>query len=828
MGKNYINTRIASAKPNIVRHNFSSSAEERSRSQDETKMNLNENYFFDRDSKTMKVLTTTEAKQLRLSMNFLKSEADRKFRQDYKIRRKENLKKDIGFLEGVFTFSEDIDNDLGKKYSLDDLGKAAQKATEEICEYLGTKQVGPVVAHDDEKRIHFHYHMENFDKSRDGYSLKYKYRKKEHLSKLQDIAFKHFSKLGTERGVKKEITTANYKKQSEYHKEKLQKEIIDKGFKMNKQLNDYIDIFENIIDENDPIKLELMKIEIMKNKKENKDDFLPNEIKISNLMMRTITQKLKGNEIENNIKKFNIQKNELHIENEKLLDKVNEKIDNEKGYLGNIDADTAKEIIEEVVVGFESSIISEKIKIKNEYNKIIEEKQELENGKIELKNKLKKVEDIKPIKNENQVLKTELEDLNKKIIKEKQNVITEKNNFINYKAIQNKKEKREYFVSEIKYIDPRSVFNFDFGKSNNDNFFNCYSPLRDDGKNPAMTWKFYENNGWKFKDHGTDESGDLIDFLQLSQNKDFNEIVKMLENNENMEITNKYLVHTKETKLKYERSEIYFTPLKHYLKERKIEKIPSWLDQYKFKNPDGKSYYSLGIKNNAGGINIRNKKLKGCRGNNDFSHLVNDKENNKLVICEGLFDALHLNQKIDHTNFVSLNSIENTKSFLEKFDFSNYKEIFIMLDNDKMAYAKKIEIEKHLRTLPVVYRSLKSNLNDFAEDCEKDNFTLNRFVEFNLPDLEPFKKNQVLQDVRKDGMILNDLEPKYKNDKSVILEAAFENKNCLMYVKDKKIRDEIIDIITPKKEEEKIEEKIETPKPKKKKEKEDLSHMRMR
>lgn len=802
MKKNYISTRIASAAGNVVNHNFSSSEEERSRSQIKEKQGLKENYFFDRDSKTMKVLTTKTAKQIRPGLHFLKAEADRKFKQDYKNRRKENLKKDIGILEGVFTFSESIDDDLGKKYSLNDLGKAAQDATDEICKYLGTKQVGPVVAHDDETRLHFHYHMENFDSSRDGYSLKYKYRKKEHLSKIQDIAFKHFSKLGMERGKKKELTSANYEKQSKWHEKQLEK----KGNEMNEILNDYINIFESIIDEENPSKLELLKSEIMENKKKNKETFTPLEIKISNLMMRTITQKEKGNDIEKNIKKFNIQKNELHIENEKLKDNFNEIIDEKSNLLGNIDADFVKEQVGEIINNFEGSISKEITTLK--------QKQLYTQKTMEVyQSQIMELEDTKPIKKENEILKTEIKQIKKTLSQET-------NNFVNYKAIQEKKDERAAFVKSIKLIDPRTVFNFDFGKSNNDNFFNCYSPLRDDGKHPAMTWKFYEN-GWKFKDHGTDESGDLIDFLKLSQDKSFNEIIDYL-NNSPIKYTSINKQEQEKINFKYERSEIYFTPLKNYLKDRKIEKIPSWLDQYKFKNKNGKNYYSLGIKNTAGGINIRNPRMKGCRGSNGYSHLINNENNKSLIITEGLFDALHINQKLNSlnpANFVSLNSIENTKSFLNNFDFKDYENVFIMLDNDDQALDKIIEIEDHLKTLPIKYKTLFSNNKDFAEDCEKNQYTLD-FIDFSFPSLDEFKRKQALQIVNENGLLLKDLSPKLQADKEIVLTAAKQNKNSIIYA-DKSIRNEVIVKLFPK-------EEIESPKPKPKKKEQDFSQMRMR
>ncbi len=67
--------------------------------------------------------------------------------------------------------------------------------------------------HLSEKTPHFHFFFKNYNER--GNSLIWKYRRRQYLSKLQDLMFKHFKELGMERGIKKadsECGTVDYLK----------------------------------------------------------------------------------------------------------------------------------------------------------------------------------------------------------------------------------------------------------------------------------------------------------------------------------------------------------------------------------------------------------------------------------------------------------------------------------------------------------------------------------------------------------------------------------------------------------------------------------------
>jgi len=155
--------------------------------------------------------------------------------QKYKKRRKENLtNSNSTLLNGVITFSESIKHDMGTKYSKSEWEKTCQEAIEEIAAHLDS-EIMYITFHYDEKTPHAQYHLKNFDE--EGRSIFYKHRKAEQLSILQDIGYKHLSKLGMERGQSKEITNANHQTTQQYYKNAY-KEAINKLKTVRKEITD--------------------------------------------------------------------------------------------------------------------------------------------------------------------------------------------------------------------------------------------------------------------------------------------------------------------------------------------------------------------------------------------------------------------------------------------------------------------------------------------------------------------------------------------------------------------------------------------------------------
>ena len=123
--------------------------------------------------------------------------------------------------------------------------------------------------------------------------------------------------------------------------------------------------------------------------------------------------------------------------------------------------------------------------------------------------------------------------------------------------------------------------------------------------------------------------------------------------------------------------------LKEYLKSRSIaittaEKLVKEV-HYEFK---GKRYFAIGLKNDSGGWELRNKYVKNSSTPKDSTHIKNGKT--KLIITEGMFDLLSL---LDYNKNLELERdflILNSTAFLQKAieTMQGYTSIELYLDND--------------------------------------------------------------------------------------------------------------------------------------------------
>ncbi|MCT7517725.1 hypothetical protein [Aliarcobacter cryaerophilus] len=228
---NYINSRIQAHNNlkifNAIKHNIRHT--QKSLSQE----NSNFNYIFLKD-KHIKITNDNKKELYKLITNEYKK--DRNFHNEiYKKHNKRNLTNLNGsWGEGVFTFSEQMKEDLkNEKYSLKDLSKIALECLKDYEAYLGIKTKF-MVLHLDEKTPHFQYFFTNFNER--GASITHLNKRSDQLSPLQDIAHKHFGKLGLERGLKKDITKASHKSVAQYWSE-IEVNLKKKTINLEKQYN---------------------------------------------------------------------------------------------------------------------------------------------------------------------------------------------------------------------------------------------------------------------------------------------------------------------------------------------------------------------------------------------------------------------------------------------------------------------------------------------------------------------------------------------------------------------------------------------------------------
>lgn len=129
--------------------------------------------------------------------------------------------------------------------------------------------------------------------------------------------------------------------------------------------------------------------------------------------------------------------------------------------------------------------------------------------------------------------------------------------------------------------------------------------------------------------------------------------------------------------------ELSHVALVEYLQSRRIQlKTALRLCKeihYSFK---GKNYFAIGLKNDSGGWELRNKYYKNSSSPKDITHIKN--ENNRLSITEGMFDMLSLiEENIELERSCDL-LILNSTAFIEKAKkiCNEYDVVDLYLDND--------------------------------------------------------------------------------------------------------------------------------------------------
>lgn len=210
--KNFINVRVQSynykKQFNLLRHNF------RHKQDSLSQLNEKPNFFISPDGKVLEINNTNKKKIYNLmSKEYQKDRSEHN--ELYKTKHKRNLRDfQATWTDGILTFSEAIHQDLGTKYSKEDLIKVAVNCSNDIAKKYKTKLIY-LTLHMDETTPHFHFALKNFDEN--GLSLWNKNKNKDFLSQLQDIAFQNFKELGMERGLSKDITGKRYETIQKYH-----------------------------------------------------------------------------------------------------------------------------------------------------------------------------------------------------------------------------------------------------------------------------------------------------------------------------------------------------------------------------------------------------------------------------------------------------------------------------------------------------------------------------------------------------------------------------------------------------------------------------------
>ncbi|MAZ27123.1 MAG: DNA primase [Cytophagaceae bacterium] len=209
------------------------------------------------------------------------------------------------------------------------------------------------------------------------------------------------------------------------------------------------------------------------------------------------------------------------------------------------------------------------------------------------------------------------------------------------------------------------------------------SPLRSETQASFKVSK--KLNCWY--DHGLGKGGNCIDLVCALSKVSVRDALVILAQ---IKTGNDNLSMQQETNFKESGIEIkYIKRIQHpallqYLKKRKISLIAAKgfckEVHYTIKDSYG---FSIGLKNNSGGWELRNKYFKSSNSPKDLTWIKNESQN--LMVLEGMFDLLSLitlypNLKRE-ADFLILNSVAFSDKALPYFD--HYKAIELYLDRDE-------------------------------------------------------------------------------------------------------------------------------------------------
>jgi len=213
------------------------------------------------------------------------------------------------------------------------------------------------------------------------------------------------------------------------------------------------------------------------------------------------------------------------------------------------------------------------------------------------------------------------------------------------------------------------------------------SPLHDE-RTPSFKINRKMN---KWKDWGTGESGNIIDFGIRFYQCNISDFLKKLDGPGQSVIRHKIessrYSPEDDTKNRIKVTEvknISSLPLFRYLQGRRIPTAIAarYLKEIVYELND-KKYYALGFKNDSGGYELRNEYIKAASSPKDSTFIDNGAKD--VAVFEGFFNFLsylviHHNQPLPERNYLILNSTSFFEKELPKMIAHGHA--FMYLDND--------------------------------------------------------------------------------------------------------------------------------------------------
>ena len=189
----------------------------------------------------------------------------------------------------------------------------------------------------------------------------------------------------------------------------------------------------------------------------------------------------------------------------------------------------------------------------------------------------------------------------------------------------------------------------------------------------------------RWYDHGIGTGGNVLDLIVALKKCSVKEALEFL-NNEQLSFSFQQPILEKRTASKIEVFEV--KPIQHpgliqYVGSRRISiTIAEHYCKEVWYRLKKNQYFALGLQNNKGGWELRNKYFKGSSSPKSYTYLKTHSD--RLILLEGMFDLLSLAELFPDELINSDILILNSLAFLQQItpQFKNYKEVHLYLDND--------------------------------------------------------------------------------------------------------------------------------------------------
>ena len=232
----------------------------------------------------------------------------------------------------------------------------------------------------------------------------------------------------------------------------------------------------------------------------------------------------------------------------------------------------------------------------------------------------------------------------------------------------------------------------------------------------------------RWYDHGAGIGGNVIDLVCLITKSSVREALKLIGQDQTSFSFQQQPILIREEENEHKIiitviKELTHVALKEYLKSRNIS-ITSAKKLVKEVNYDfkGKTYFAIGLENESGGWELRNKYVKNSSSPKDITHIRNG--HTKLIITEGMFDLLSImdiNRNLESEyDFLVLNSLAFVQRAMKPMD--GYTEIELYLDNDengKRTTQKFTGYSERYKDKSGLYKSFK-DMNEWLKDNPKN------------------------------------------------------------------------------------------------------------